>query len=64
LLIGSSGAVPTNDVLAAHLQASGTRIITINPDPHAGGVVRPDVGITAGAGAALTAIDRCLDGGL
>jgi len=64
LLIGSSGVVPTNDVLAAHLQASGTRIITINPDPHAGAFVRPDVAITEGAGAALTAIDRCLDGGL
>jgi len=64
LLIGSSGAVPTNDVVAARLQASGARIITINPDPHAGGFVRPDVAIMAVAGVALTAIDRCLDAGM
>jgi NAD-dependent SIR2 family protein deacetylase len=63
LLIGSSGAVPTNDLLAARLQANGARVITINPDPHAGGFLRPDVAIAAGAGAALTAIDRRLDGG-
>lgn len=57
LLVGSSGAVPTNDMIAARLQAGGTRVIAINPDPTAGGVVRPDLLILAGAQAALEDID-------
>jgi NAD-dependent SIR2 family protein deacetylase len=63
LLIGSSGAVPTNDVIAARLQAGRTCVITINPDPTAGGILRPDVAIVAGAQAALAEIDLRLHDG-
>ncbi|MGD2062748.1 MAG: hypothetical protein PVF51_04095, partial [Nitrospirota bacterium] len=61
LLIGSSGAVPANDVIAMQLQTRGTRVITINPDPAAGGMLRQDVAIVAGAQAALAEIDLRLD---
>jgi hypothetical protein len=63
LLIGSSGAVPTNDLIAARLQQGGTRVVTINPDRSAGRVLRPDVAIFSGALGALTALDSCLRGG-
>lgn len=60
LLIGSSGAVPTNDAIAAHLQARGCKVILINPDPAAGGVARPQVSLVAGAKEALLALDSML----
>jgi NAD-dependent SIR2 family protein deacetylase len=63
LLIGSSGAVPTNDMIAARLQARGARVVAINPDPTAGGVVRPDLAIVAGAERALEEIDLHLHDG-
>ncbi len=56
MLIGSSGSVPTNDYLALRLQASGCRIITINPDESSLKVCKPDVFIQTGAKAALTEI--------
>jgi len=60
LLIGTSGAVPTNDRIAAALQQRGCRVVTINPDPTAGGYVHPDVALHLKAGDALTALDRRL----
>lgn len=60
LLIGASGAVPTNDRIAATLQQRGCPMITINPDPAAGGYVQPDVVLHLHAGDALTALDRRL----
>ena len=32
LLVGSSGAVPTNDYIAKHFMDSGASVININPD--------------------------------
>jgi len=60
LLIGASGAVPTNDRIAATLQQRGCPVITINPDPAAGGHLRPDIALPLAAGEALTALDRRL----
>jgi NAD-dependent SIR2 family protein deacetylase len=56
LLIGSSGSIPTNDYLAVRLQASGCKIITVNPDESSLRVCRPDVFIQTGAKSALTEI--------
>lgn len=58
ILIGSSGSVPTNDYLAVRLQASGCKIITINPDESSLRVCKPDVYIQSGARAAMTEIVR------
>jgi len=55
-----TGAVPTNDRIAATLQQRGCPVITINPDPTAGGHLRPDVALPLAVGDALTALDRGL----
>ncbi len=62
LLIGASGAVPTNDRIAATLQRRGCKVVTLNPDPTAGGYLRPDVALHLPAGEALIALDDRLGG--
>ena len=39
ILVGSSGAVPTNDYIAVHLKGRGTDVININPDPTSNAIV-------------------------
>ncbi|RMF79970.1 MAG: iron dicitrate transport regulator FecR [Nitrospirae bacterium] len=63
LLIGASGAVPTNDLLAARLQRGGCRVVTINPDPAAGGHLRPDAALHLPASEALARLEQRLASG-
>ncbi len=46
LLIGSSGAVPTNDYMALQFKQHGIPVININLDPRANGIVETDYLIT------------------
>jgi len=39
ILVGSSGAVPTNDYIALHFMERGIPIININPDPSSNRIV-------------------------
>lgn len=39
VMVGSSGAVPTNDYIALHLKDRGTKVININPDPSTNSIV-------------------------
>ena len=39
VMVGSSGAVPTNDYIALHLQDRGAKVININPDPSTNSIV-------------------------
>lgn len=57
-LIGSSGAVPTNDYLAERLKRSGTKIVTINPDSSSTLVCSPHIFMQEGAVSALTKIEN------
>ena len=43
ILVGSSGAVPTNDYIALHLQDKGTAVININLDPASNQIVNTDL---------------------
>ncbi|QPJ66154.1 MAG: iron dicitrate transport regulator FecR [Candidatus Nitrohelix vancouverensis] len=57
ILIGSSGAVPTNDYIASRLQSAGARIININPDLSANRIVNTDHFISLPSKAALTQLN-------
>lgn len=59
-LIGSSGAVPTNDYIANQLKFYGSKIITINPDVQALNVCSPDIFLQGTAKEALTNISQML----
>jgi NAD-dependent SIR2 family protein deacetylase len=56
MLIGSSGAVPTNDHLASRLRQAGSFVVTINPDESAQRVCGADIFLQTGAKDALSAI--------
>ncbi len=43
ILVGSSGAVPTNDYIALHLKKNGTNVININLDPASNQIVQTDL---------------------
>ena len=43
ILVGSSGAVPTNDYIALHLSKKGTVVININPDTSSNQIVNTDL---------------------
>ena len=43
ILVGSSGAVTTNDYIALHLQHKGTAVININLDPSSNQIVNTDL---------------------
>jgi NAD-dependent SIR2 family protein deacetylase len=43
LLVGSSGAVPTNDYLALELKNRGTKLININPDQSANNIAQAEI---------------------
>lgn len=62
LLIGSSGAVPTNDYIALHLQDQGVAIININPDPSANSIVRTNLFLQMRSQQALVELDQAAFG--
>lgn len=63
LLIGSSGRVPTNDLVAESVQGGyRAKVICINPDRQCRGAKFADVMVPMGALAGLTAIEEFLAG--
>lgn len=60
-LIGSSSQIPTNDYIAKRLQQTGTKIVTINPDPSSTAVCRPDIFIPEKSLAAFIEIEKILN---
>lgn len=59
-LIGSSGAVPTNDYEALSCQQEGATIVNINPDASANPGIRADFMLRGGAQAMLLALNQRL----
>ena len=45
-LVGSSGAVPTNDYIALELKNRGAKIININPDPSTNDIAQSETFIS------------------
>jgi NAD-dependent SIR2 family protein deacetylase len=60
-LIGSSSQIPTNDYIAKRLQQLGSKVVTINPDPTATHVCRPDLYIQQRSLPAFEAIEKILN---
>lgn len=60
ILVGSSGAVPTNDFIALQLMQQGTKIITINPDPSANNIARTQHFLLLKSLEAFAELDACL----
>jgi len=60
LLIGSSGAVPTNDYLALHFHQRGAPVININPDPSSNSIVGTKYFLPLKSREALTELDKAL----
>jgi len=58
ILVGSSGAVPTNDYIALHLKDRGTKVININPDPAANAIVGAETFLTMTSKAAFIQLDK------
>ena len=54
LLVGSSGAVPTNDYLALELKNRGAKLININPDQSANNIAQAEVFIPLKSGDAFS----------
>jgi NAD-dependent SIR2 family protein deacetylase len=54
LLVGSSGAVPTNDYLALELKNRGAKLININPDQSANNIAQSEVFIPLKSGDAFS----------
>lgn len=60
LLIGSSGAVPTNDYLAVHFRDQGVPVVNINLDSSANSILRTEFMLEMPGKAALEALDKAL----
>ena len=60
ILVGSSGAVPTNDYIAYGLKQRGTKLININPDPSSCQLVQPDYYLPLKSREAFVALDNKL----
>ncbi len=58
LLVGSSGAVPTNDYLALELKSRGTKLININPDHSANSIAQAEVFIPLRSSDAFSQLDQ------
>lgn len=58
VLIGSSGAVPTNDYIALHLMQQGTKVINVNPDLSTNAIVNTGHFLPMKSQEALLALDR------
>ena len=61
ILVGSSGAVPTNDYIAYGLQQRGAKVININPDPSVNRVVQADCHLPLGSKEAFVALEEKLE---
>ena len=61
ILVGSSGAVPTNDYIAYGLKQRGTKIIYINPDLSANRIVQADYFLPLRSHKAFLELDQYLD---
>jgi len=62
ILVGSSGAVPTNDYIALHLQDRGTQVLNINPDPSTNSIVGTEYFLPMTSEAAFIALDEAAFG--
>ena len=58
ILVGSSGAVPTNDYIALHFMERGTPVININLDPSSNRIVNTDLFIKMKGQEAFIELDR------
>ena len=58
ILVGSSGAVPTNDYIALHFMERGTPVININLDPSSNRIVNTDLFIEMKGQEAFIELDR------
>mgnify|MGYP002630293272 FL=1 len=63
ILVGSSGAVPTNDYIALHLLQRGTAVININLDPSSNRIVNTDLFLKMKGKEAFIELDRLAFGG-
>ena len=57
-LVGSSGAVPTNDYIALQLKNRGAKLININPDPSTNDIAQAEVFLTLKSREALVQLDK------
>ncbi|NIQ01104.1 MAG: iron dicitrate transport regulator FecR [Nitrospinaceae bacterium] len=62
ILVGSSGAIPTNDYLALDFQAHGATIININLDASANSIVNTGYFLTMKGKEAFETLDQALNG--
>jgi NAD-dependent SIR2 family protein deacetylase len=62
ILVGSSGAVPTNDYIALHFQDRGARVININPDPSTNSIVGTEYFLPMTSKAAFIKLDEAAFG--
>jgi NAD-dependent SIR2 family protein deacetylase len=60
LLVGSSGAVPTNDYLALELKNRGTKLININPDQSANNIAQAEIFIPLKSGDTFCQLDELI----
>lgn len=60
LLVGSSGAVPTNDYMALQLKQNGAQVINVNPDPSTNSIVNTEHFIPLTGKQAFCALDELL----
>jgi NAD-dependent SIR2 family protein deacetylase len=58
VMVGSSGAVPTNDYIALHFMERGTPVININLDPSSNRIVNTDLFIEMKGQEAFIELDR------
>ena len=63
ILVGSSGAVPTNDYIALHLMERGTPVINVNLDPSSNRIVNTDYFLEMKGKEAFVELDRITFGG-
>jgi NAD-dependent SIR2 family protein deacetylase len=58
LLVGSSGAVPTNDYIALQLKNSGAKLININPDPSTNDIAQAEIFLPLKSKEAFVQLDK------
>ena len=57
-LVGSSGAVPTNDYIALQLKNRGAKLITINPDPSTNDIAKAEIFLPLKSEEAFIQLDK------
>ena len=58
ILVGSSGAVPTNDYLALQLKNAGAKVININPDPSTNAIAQAETFLSLKSKEAFVQLDK------